>query len=655
MILMRIHIFILTSVLVFFSYLPSFAVTTYIWNGSVSTAWNVNANWTPNTGFPSGATDIATINNAAVPNICALDASRTIGVLNVSAGTFDLGGFVITADETNFTGGIVRNGSVFAANLKEVKSTTFNGTITLKKLDVGNSNSIWYGGNTFNGTTSIICAHSSKYIITSNNVADDYNGNVTFQRLSSGYLYAAYYGLNTFSGNISTAGTLNSIDFCGFGAGGGGAAVTAMIIDGTGPQIFTTDIGKPAYVTNLKMATTGAGGLTLNGSLVIYTNLNLVTGIITTSNVNTLTLNDEDVTSNIGNSGSYINGPMDYVMSNNSTTTLTFPIGKDADWRPAVLTLNHSSPASYTYRAEVFNASAEALGWTKPATVNLVSLTHYWDIKRYATSSLLTEVPTTDLSGNQTVTLYYAANDLVTDPANLTICKNTSTAPTTWIDIGGSGATITSGSVSSTSAPSAFNSFSRFTLGNKSSGTNTLPIELLTFRAIQNSTVVDLNWSTASETGNNFFTIERSKDGANFEFVSDVKGAGNCTFTNNYASIDSDPYQGESYYRLKQTDNNGVYSYSTIVAVDFKNTSEFSFDVFPNPCDGSSLNIAYNVPKTEKLQVIIYDVNGNECFSKVILTEENGKIDCCQKLSTGLYLIRVSSKSYVCSKRLIVR
>ena len=55
-------------------------------------------------------------------------------------------------------------------------------------------------------------------------------------------------------------------------------------------------------------------------------------------------------------------------------------------------------------------------------------------------------------SGNQTIKLYYDASDGVTDPSNLTICKNTSASPTTWFDIGGSGATLTSGSVTSTSS-----------------------------------------------------------------------------------------------------------------------------------------------------------------------------------------------------------
>ena len=65
---------------------------------------------------------------------------------------------------------------------------------------------------------------------------------------------------------------------------------------------------------------------------------------------------------------------------------------------------------------------------------------------------------------------------------------------------------------------------------------------------------VDVNWITATEINNNYFTLERSATGINFEPIGYVQGAGNSTSTINYVFKDRDPLNGIGYYRLKQTD-----------------------------------------------------------------------------------------------------
>jgi hypothetical protein len=110
-------------------------------------------------------------------------------------------------------------------------------------------------------------------------------------------------------------------------------------------------------------------------------------------------------------------------------------------------------------------------------------------------------------------------------------------------------------------------SFSTFTI-NGSSGSNTeLPIELLYFNAFPKNGWVELNWATASELNNNYFTVERSADGFNWEEVLQTPGAGTTTLQSNYTKFDTRPLSGLSYYRLKQTDMDGKFSYSNIVSV----------------------------------------------------------------------------------------
>ena len=101
-----------------------------------------------------------------------------------------------------------------------------------------------------------------------------------------------------------------------------------------------------------------------------------------------------------------------------------------------------------------------------------------------------------------------------------------------------------------------------------SSCISVLPIELLAFNAKRNDRYVELTWRTATEINNNYFTVERSLDGKSFTSIGNMSGAGNSSNPRDYKLIDSSPIQNEtSYYRLKQTDFDGEYSYSDIVSV----------------------------------------------------------------------------------------
>lgn len=94
-----------------------------------------------------------------------------------------------------------------------------------------------------------------------------------------------------------------------------------------------------------------------------------------------------------------------------------------------------------------------------------------------------------------------------------------------------------------------------------------LPITLLSFAAIPFGNTVKTDWTTLSEVNNDYFTLERSRDGINFEYVGTVEGAGTSTNSINYSYFDYRPHQGLSYYRLKQTDYDGGFKYSKLVAV----------------------------------------------------------------------------------------
>ncbi|MCH7534984.1 MAG: T9SS type A sorting domain-containing protein [Bacteroidetes bacterium] len=111
-----------------------------------------------------------------------------------------------------------------------------------------------------------------------------------------------------------------------------------------------------------------------------------------------------------------------------------------------------------------------------------------------------------------------------------------------------------------------------------------LPISLVSFdtKVYTNSTI-EIEWTTATETNNDFFTIERSLDGRLWEQVSIINGAGNSYDYLDYKLIDENPFLAVSYYRLKQTDFDGQFSYSWIESVDLSISEGNKTRIFPNP------------------------------------------------------------------------
>ena len=115
-----------------------------------------------------------------------------------------------------------------------------------------------------------------------------------------------------------------------------------------------------------------------------------------------------------------------------------------------------------------------------------------------------------------------------------------------------------------------------------------LPVELISFnaRAI-NKNLVNLDWSTASEIDNSHFLIERSRDGQTFETIDQINSKGDAETQQNYISTDRSPLMGTSYYRLKQLDYDGQFSYSKTVVVEIKDDVEIR--VYPNPIANNQL------------------------------------------------------------------
>ncbi len=174
---------------------------------------------------------------------------------------------------------------------------------------------------------------------------------------------------------------------------------------------------------------------------------------------------------------------------------------------------------------------------------------------------------------------------------------------------GDAGLSITSGSIivggiSTSHIPA--NSTRYVTIASSSLNTS-LPVELLDFQAVadQRENIVNLHWSTATESNNDYFTIEKSADSQEWEDVLSIPGAGTSAQRLDYAGADKNPFPGLSYYRLRQTDFDGQFSYSPIKQVTLGDGPSKELSLYPNPAQdqivivGSHLDVSpmhvYNV------------------------------------------------------------
>jgi hypothetical protein len=172
------------------------------------------------------------------------------------------------------------------------------------------------------------------------------------------------------------------------------------------------------------------------------------------------------------------------------------------------------------------------------------------------------------------------------------------------------------------------------------------PITLAAFDAkLTTSGSVQVNWSTASEINNDYFTIERSADGEQYEAIGDVPGSGTTNVERYYSYEDRMPLPGRSYYRLKQTDYDGTFTYSPIVAVDNDLPRVPVLTVFPNPSNGAFVGIRLTgAIGVMEIPVEIYAFAGKLIATRTLMSNGESFLEDTwhpeTPLSSGIYIVR---------------
>ena len=192
-----------------------------------------------------------------------------------------------------------------------------------------------------------------------------------------------------------------------------------------------------------------------------------------------------------------------------------------------------------------------------------------------------------------------------------------------------------------------------------STGGSVLPVEFVSFIVSPSFQSVDLSWTTASETNNDYFSVERSSDAQNYTLLNKLKGAGNYSSTSHYAFKDEQAPIGTVYYRLSQTDYNGNKHFLAVRAVQVQ--TDFSFNIYPNPSLGNvPTQMTFNSEKESgQVLVVVYDISGNEMFTKITPTSKGKNnlvvVDDTTQLPKGIYIITASSDNSIYKQKFIIQ
>ncbi|MFM7187783.1 MAG: T9SS type A sorting domain-containing protein [Armatimonadota bacterium] len=378
--------------------------------------------------------------------------------------------------------------------------------------------------------------------------------------------------------------------------------------------------------------------------VVVTDSLFLTTGKLDL-NKDTLTLGFDGFAGNLvgGNSNSYligykssVNGVFKRFIPYNGV--YQFPFGDSLNFSPLQLEMT-----SANYGVDAFIHSSLYDTVHPNMAPFLVFISRYWKL---SPNSIFTPVFNT--------TYRYVDADVVGNESSILPYRFDSS----WVGSGGSNAAVFAGTGSISTATNlltwiGMTSFGDFTgVGEPV----TLPVTLLHFTATLEGDHGALSWSTASEINNDYFTLERSWNGIQFEPIHFEPGAGNSTNVISYRHLDRDVVlSGRKvvYYRLKQTDFDGSFTYTEPIALELYYKGKDDFIVYPNPFNGS-FSIAIGSIANGPLTIELTDMAGKTVSKQEISrtsSHEIVSIGGLEQLAAGVYTLSIRSDGRTIHKR----
>lgn len=183
-----------------------------------------------------------------------------------------------------------------------------------------------------------------------------------------------------------------------------------------------------------------------------------------------------------------------------------------------------------------------------------------------------------------------------------------------------------------------------------------VPVELISFNAENQNGNLTIKWSTATETNNKGFSIESSTDKLSWTEKTFINGQGNSTRTSEYQYTEKNVV-GKYFYRLKQVDYNGSFSYSKIIESASLVPDAFILNQnYPNPFNPST-KISFSIPEKMSVTLKVFDILGKETAVLVNEVKDKGTYEVnfeSKKLTSGTYFYQLSAGSFSSVKKMIV-
>lgn len=461
--------------------------------------------------------------------------------------------------------------------------------------------------------------------------------------------------ITDFNIQLKSTAAYGNIDLTGnwINTGGNFAAGNSLVtFNGTTLQSVTAN-SQSFY----KVTVNNTAGLQLNDDVTVSNTLALTSGIVTTGANKLIMTNTAAANVSGYSASSFINGNLRRYIGYN-TSTYAFPVGNGlaaANYHLAEMTNNQLLGVSYIDASfgSLANHNDADLNVTESGvTFSRINPAGVWRIEPNAQPTL----------GSYSMKLSTAGfSGLVDNEFVILKRPGGSTSGAAWTTgggvlniLGGIGRLVSGGYALRT----GLTSFSEFGVGDGSSGGASLPIELISFDAKLNDRAeVVLKWATAIEINNDYFTLQRSVDGKEFESIMEVAGAGNSTVMNTYNRLDMEPMTGLSYYRLKQTDFDGTSTYSQIRSVSLvRGKVEPSMVVYPNPSEGNIM--VQSVGISGMVSIMITDIQGKTIYLHHETIQEGDSpvsLELKDKLQPGYYQLIMLGENVNLVEKIIIQ
>ncbi|MFN8145680.1 MAG: T9SS type A sorting domain-containing protein [Bacteroidia bacterium] len=579
---------------------------TMTWLGGTNTSWGVTGNWGA-CNIPNCAVDA--IINATSVNQPAVLANQTVNSITINPGA----SLTINPNVTlSVCGDFTNNGSFIALPGSTVKFVG-SGTQTIS----GNFNGA-------NGFANFTMEKPSGTLLLNTGITIKENDS-----LKTGFFdpnaQTIRVARNLYNANGSTTHLSP-------------ATGTTYIFNGSANQNFTNLVEEIIF-NDVQMNQTGAFSLLLGAgafnNMNVAGNLTLTTGKIVTGIREVVVSNPANTAVTAGNITSYVEGNLRRFLNTNATGIYDFPVGNSARGYE-LARINFTAPTQIPEILAYFSS----FGAVPNGPVSSECTFANYALNQALNHGFWTLAPTANAgTGVYDMTLFNRSYTNAASPGGWTVMKRIPSGSGPW---GLDGSCVLTSTVTQTQRTS-MSDFGDFATAQS---TSPLPIELLMFDAHIVSQGVQCVWKTATETNNDYFLVEKSKDGIHFQTAGTVDGSGNSSEIKSYSFLDKEPYKGISYYRLKQVDFDGMFTTSDLVAIKYNETTDV-INIFPNPAF-EIIQADFELAENSKVLLQVLDVLGNKVteeykdFHKgVVHTTINIK-----QIPEGVYYLQVSSDEF---------